>query len=255
MNQLVNNLIRRDFDRAASRYEQAAGVQRAAAQEVARLALPYLSAGTRTLDIGSGTGFMAQLLGERTEVTQCDLSHAMCLKSKNISKTVQADMHALPLRDGGFDLVVSSMTLQWSDDFPALWPELLRVARPGAHIVASLPVKPSLVTLRDAFGGGEEAFRVDHFNESGIYINHIDKLNNTIIRSNIIPYTYLYNDFYSLINSVRHIGGSNKRRSSLPKLKRSTLAYIEKNYAERYAVKEQLPLEWHVLYLLVKKHD
>ena len=98
----------------------------------------------RVLDIGTGTGRMAQLVAERAEsVVALDKSLDMLrfarAKLQNLPsgavELVQGDFTALPLPAQGFDTVLLHQVLHFAHDPAAPLAEAARVTRPGGRIV------------------------------------------------------------------------------------------------------------------------
>lgn len=96
------------------------------------------------LDIGSGAGSLAGLLGRRARsIVGVDTSRSMRLLARSrlhrsglANCTIRdADLHDLPFADGGFDLVVLDEVLGRSDDPLAGLREARRVLRPTGHLV------------------------------------------------------------------------------------------------------------------------
>jgi ubiquinone/menaquinone biosynthesis C-methylase UbiE/DNA-binding transcriptional ArsR family regulator len=97
----------------------------------------------RLLDIGTGTGRMAELFAPRTlHVTGLDKSPEMLrlararlqgLRADRID-LVQGDFLALPFKDGGFDTVLIHQVLHYAQDPGAVLGEAARVARSGGRI-------------------------------------------------------------------------------------------------------------------------
>ncbi len=95
------------------------------------------------LDVGTGTGRIAELLAPRAaHVTALDKSPEMLrlararLQGLTADKfdLVQGDFTALPLADGSFDTVLFHQVLHYALDPAAVLAEAARVARPGARI-------------------------------------------------------------------------------------------------------------------------
>ena len=64
---------------------------------------------------------------------------------------VRADAYALPFRDGAFELVFSSLMLQWCDDLDAVFAEIARVLAPGGLLLFSTFGPGTLAELREAW--------------------------------------------------------------------------------------------------------
>jgi SAM-dependent methyltransferase len=91
--------------------------------------------GTETVvDVGCGNGaYLAELRrrGHRGRVLGLDLSEGMARHSRAHAPTAIADAQALPLRDGGVDVVLSLHMLYHVPDLDRAVSELRRVLRPG----------------------------------------------------------------------------------------------------------------------------
>lgn len=132
---------RKDVWASGDRYEPYVGRwSRLVAREfLAWLALP---AGLRWLDVGCGTGALAQTILERAaprEVTGADPSEgyvAYARGSVGDTRTTfrVADAQALPFADAGFDAVVSALVLNFIPDPARALSEMRRVVRPGGTV-------------------------------------------------------------------------------------------------------------------------
>ena len=77
---------------------------------------------------------------------------------------VRADAYALPFRDGSFDLVFSSLMLQWCDDLDAVFAEIARVLKPGGVLLFSTFGPGTLAELREAWSASDApGNHVNHF--------------------------------------------------------------------------------------------
>jgi SAM-dependent methyltransferase len=95
------------------------------------------------LDVGTGTGRMAELFAPRTrQVTALDMSPEMLriarsrlqhLPAEQIS-LVQGDFAALPFAEASFDTVLFHQVLHYAQDPGAVLGEAARVTRPGGRI-------------------------------------------------------------------------------------------------------------------------
>jgi len=108
-----------------------------------------LEAGTRVLDVGTGTGALAiEVLGRwpSTGVVGVDPSAAMLGIASAVARealepataarftTVSAFADELPFEDDGFDVVISSFVLQLVPSRTAALAEIRRVLRPGGRL-------------------------------------------------------------------------------------------------------------------------
>ena len=103
---------------------------------------------TRALDVG-GRGIVAPALRARgIETVCCDLSAPMLARSGGAA--VVADEEWLPFGPGSFDLIVASLSLHWINDLPGALVQLRHALKPDGLFLASMPVLPTLSTLRTA---------------------------------------------------------------------------------------------------------
>lgn len=94
----------------------------------------------RLLDIASGTGDLAleiQRQSPECEVIASDfcadmLEHA---SRRGVRQTLVADALQLPFEDGQFDCATVAFGLRNMADYPAALKEMLRVIRPGGHLL------------------------------------------------------------------------------------------------------------------------
>lgn len=154
--------VRHAFGRAASTYTQAAALQREVESRLLEQ-LAYLDdrVPERVLDLGSGPGTASAALkakwGRQSDIIAMDLALPMLRETRAKSRfwrpihAVQADAQALPFADGAFDLVFSSLCLQWVADLPRALGELRRVMREGGLLVFSTFGPDTLVELREAY--------------------------------------------------------------------------------------------------------
>ncbi|PAX53245.1 methyltransferase domain-containing protein [Brunnivagina elsteri] len=106
--------------------------------------------GDRIVDIGCGAGndslVVAQLVGKRGKVVGVDFSNTMITEAKKRAKGLGlpveyhfGDAENLPFPDNSFDGCRAERLLQHLDNPQQAIAEMVRVAKPGANIVAAEP--------------------------------------------------------------------------------------------------------------------
>lgn len=105
--------------------------------------------GERVLDVACGTGVVTRLAAERTgndgQVAGLDVSPAMLAVARSLTPTgksiewYETSADAMPLADGGFDVVLCQMGLQFMSNKQQALEEMRRVLRPGGRIALNLP--------------------------------------------------------------------------------------------------------------------
>jgi malonyl-CoA O-methyltransferase len=142
------------FGRAAATYAGATPIQRQVAAALAdRIAL---APGARVAEFGCGVGYLHQALWPRLSPSlwiATDLAPAMAeaaargLPPQGFAAVMDA---ARPALKPGFDLVCSSLTLQWLDDPAAAVAGWRALARPGGTLAVATLIDGSFVQWRAA---------------------------------------------------------------------------------------------------------
>jgi SAM-dependent methyltransferase len=121
--------------------------------------------GMRALDVGCGTGALADVLAARlgaANVAAVDPSEpfaeACRARLPGVAVTV-ARAEALPFPDGAFDAALSQLVVNFMDDAEAGVGEMSRVTRPGGVVAACVWDYPGEMTLLRAFW--DSALEVD----------------------------------------------------------------------------------------------
>jgi malonyl-CoA O-methyltransferase len=159
--------IARSFGDAAATYNAYAGLQRTVADKL----LQRVPAGLpiRMLDLGCGTGYCAAKMHQQfpaAELVAIDLAMPMlglAAGAVPAASLVCADAQDLPLTGSTFDLVVSSLAMQWCADPQPVLQELGRVLKPGGTVLISTFGPDSLDTLRQAYRQADSGIHVNDF--------------------------------------------------------------------------------------------
>ncbi len=251
--------VRATFERAASGYDRTAVLQHEVCDRLLeRLDLVRLSP-TWVLDIGTGTGRAARGLRshyKRSLVCGLDLSEAMLHQARRAAGWwrrpvwVAGDAERLPFADGVFDLVVSSLALQWCDDLDRTFAGVRRVLAPGGLFQFSTFGPDTLRELREAWR------RVD---PEGTHVNRfldMHDIGDALVRAGFADpvmdmemMTVTYAELGQLMHDLRAIGASNanagRPRGLTP---RSRLQALEAAYEVFRRDDGSLPASYEVIY-------
>lgn len=163
---------RRNFSRAAERYDEAAVLQREIGRRMLdRLA--YVRLEPRViLDLGAGTGAITGDLAQcyrKARVMALDFAYPMLLKARTQGpwlrrpRCVCGDLEQLPFADDSADLIFSNAAVQWCADIEATFREFLRVLRPGGLLMFSTFGPDTLMELRHAWSQADDHTHVSGF--------------------------------------------------------------------------------------------
>ena len=143
---LDKNSVKKFFNRAAKSYDNAAILQEEVQKRLLQR-LDYIRHQPETvIDVGCGTGLGIRHLQKTyrgARVVGIDLAHEMLMHSRthqrwlSRERLVTADMEQMPIVDRAFDMVYSSLALQWCNDLPGTLREFARISRPGALLLFS----------------------------------------------------------------------------------------------------------------------
>jgi malonyl-CoA O-methyltransferase len=251
-------LVRRSFDRAAYHYDQVATLQREVADcllerlELIRIRPHHVA------DLGSGTGYCTRRLHRRypgARVMALDLSLAMLREARRIGPRllrrpayVCGDMQALPFAAGAFDLVLSSLTLQWCTDLFRTFQGLRQALTPGGLLLFATFGPDTLRELRESWS------KVDHY----VHVNpfpdmHVvgDAMTAAGLRDVVVDVDRIatpYPDVYTLMKELKGMGAHNVNRgrsrtlTGKGRLNRLVSAY------ERLRRDGSLPVSYEVVY-------
>jgi malonyl-CoA O-methyltransferase len=161
------------FDRASASYDAAATLQARVRNELLGRLDELKVAPRSILDLGAGTGHSTRALKRRYPkalAVAVDIAPGMLDQARGQSRwlrrfeRVRADAYALPFREASFDLVFSSLMLQWCDDLDAVFGELSRVLAPGGLLLFSTFGPGTLAELRESWAASDGApNHVNHF--------------------------------------------------------------------------------------------
>ncbi|MCG6871379.1 MAG: malonyl-ACP O-methyltransferase BioC [Gammaproteobacteria bacterium] len=208
--------VRRQFERAAAGYDAAAPLHRQVTEEVMER-LDYIRlAPRRILDAGCGTGFAGPRLASRYGVApvELDLATAMLrvVAAEPRGPRVAGDAQRLPFAAASFDLVFSSLMLQWCEPQIA-FPEFHRVLAPGGLLMFTSFGPDTLRELRAAWRAVDAGVHVHDF----LDMHHLgDMLLATGFEDPVVDqavFTLTYADFAGVVGDLRQLGAGNAARA------------------------------------------
>lgn len=254
---IIKTHIRHSFDKAASRYDEVAILQReVAGRLLERLELIKLKP-QRILDLGCGTGLNSQALDKRykkAQVLSLDLAEGMLKEARkhkswfNKQRFICGDAEALPLADNSIELIFSSLTLQWCHDLDGVFEECFRVLKPGGLLMFSTLGPDTLHELRHSWKS------VDDNNHVNAFIDMHD-IGDAMIRSRLSDpvmdvenITMTYSEVMPLMRDLKILGAHNMTQGRSRGLTgKARITALSEAY-ECYRDKGVLPATYEVVY-------
>jgi malonyl-CoA O-methyltransferase len=233
-------LVSSDFSNAAHDYDNHTNLQQKVLKNLLSK-LDHISQSALILDAGCGTGQLAQILAD-TPIIQYDIAYGMCNKARRAyAPAINGDIAALPFADNCFDIVFSSLALQWLPNYPQATRELERVVKPGGMLAISTFGSNTLKELKESFVQIDAYSHISSFISGSEFTEH-----ETIVE--------FFPDLYSIMQQLKAIGARNKmmgRRKSL--MTRRQMLEMEIYYKKRFGSPQGLPVTWETLYLVRQK--
>ena len=251
------SLSRRAFELAAKKYDEAAVLQREVATRLVERLEYMLIEPITILDAGAGTGYCTLDLANRypnAQVVALDIATNMLQQTRsksNENNTISylaCDVEHLALADNSVELIVSSLTVQWCNDYIKAFEEFKRVLKPGGSILFTSFGPDALKELRHCWHKVDSDQHVNSF----IDMHHIgDALlkagfEDPVMDNEVITITY--KDVYQIMRDLKNIGAHNVlngRRHSLTGKKRLQAMVAE---YEKFRQDGVLPMSYEIVY-------
>ncbi len=208
------------------------------------------------LDGGCGTGYGSILMSQmwpKSQITGCDLSTEMLrlAQEKNIH-TVCADLEQLPFSDKQFDLVWSSLALQWCKT-PEVYQELYRVLKQEGVLLFATLGPDTLKELNYAFSAIDQHRHVRSFFSEAETKKALQLAGFQNIQLKSEMRTIYFPDFQTLLKSVKGIGANqvgNERRKTL--LGKNAWKSVQTRY-ETLQSDSGLPVTYNLIFGFAKR--
>ncbi len=157
---LDKKIIAKKFGDAAKNYDNHAEIQKIAAKNLCKIALPFIKNNALVLDLGAGTSFISKILSNKKtfeqknlQIFETDLALEMLQNSNcnqaNIFK-IQSDIENLPFKNHSFDILISSFSLQWLQNFEQSFNHFFSLLKPQGILAFCVPLDESLGELKAA---------------------------------------------------------------------------------------------------------
>ncbi len=244
--------IAQSFSQAASRYDQAAHLQRAIGEKLLSHITPVQC--TLAADVGCGTGFITRTLQARSEHTVAvDIATGM-LQATRAScgptvSVVQADMMHLPLPAHALSMLTSNLALQWSHHPAQVFKEWRRVLTDGGELHFSTFIPGTLRELQQAWRAVDHHVHVNPFVCADDLITWLHDAGFTSISAEQETRVCHYPDIRTLAHELKSIGAHNMNADQPHGLTgKSRWQQLQTAY-ELFRCTDGLPASYEVLYV------
>ncbi|MBR7069545.1 MAG: malonyl-ACP O-methyltransferase BioC [Oxalobacter sp.] len=240
------------FSKAASSYDAIALFQRQVNERMLCLLPERLPTGfhpDHILDAGCGTGLGIQCLKTfwpDADIIGCDISPAMVETTRRKQfKAVVGDIENLPFDEAAFNLVWSSLSLQWCSAELA-FRELHRVTAPDGMVFFSTLAPGTLKEIAVAFSGLDNADHTLDFSTKNELEALLAKTGFKDILLQQETLQVFYPDIRSVMASIRGIGAGNVRKRRNALLGKNAWQTIQERY-ESFREEAGLPVTYEVV--------
>lgn len=242
--------IQNNFNKAAANYNKYAVLQQMVAKKLVNLTSKNIDKANKILDLGSGTGFVSDLVKlANKEVFELDIAYNMLSKRSGNLK-INADIENLPFRENSFDLILSSLAFQWLNNIDSAINECKRVLKDKGSLIFSVISDGSLAELKLCCASCKIDLSVNQFPTKQNLENIVAGIskNYQLIDEDII---LEYDDLYDLLNSIKKIGasyGSDSKQSSLTK---KQFELLNSFYLKNFNSSNRIFAAWRITYIFV----
>jgi len=239
------------FGKAAESYDQYALLQKDVGRQLLYL-IPDQNY-RKGLDLGCGSGFFLSDLRQLCHhLSAVDISLGMLTKAKSHALAdwhICGDAEALPFLDDSFDLVFSSLAIQWCNDLAQAFAEIKRVLTSQGYGLFATLTKGSLTELNQAWAAVDDQPHVNQFLTKEQINQYLDIAQVRCIHNQVATHTLFYSNVSEILRSLKGIGASQvngKRNQGL--LTRQQLVSLENAYEQYRQPNGLLPITYHVCY-------
>ncbi|MFD2632882.1 methyltransferase domain-containing protein [Idiomarina piscisalsi] len=251
--------VAQHFDRAATSYAQHDEIQRKAAHDLLDCANTVKPISQKTIvDIGCGPAVeTARLESYSQQYLGIDISREMLARAQTLNphlSWLQGHWTALPLANESVDWVFANLSLQWVDDLNTAFAEVYRVLKPGGIATVNTLLPGTFSSLQSSWAEVDNKPHINNFSTQADIAQATEAfpwLHKTFYTHNYVQY---FPSLRALLTSIKGVGASLvKRDNNSGLMTKSKFQTLETAY-ETYRTSDGLPLEWHIINIVLIKH-
>jgi len=254
---IEKNAIANSFSKAADQYDEYARIQHVLAHDLLKQC-PRQDKQS-VLDLGCGTGYCLpelQKIYPQANITGGDLAPGMLLHAQNHYPHFNyeiSDAENLPFENEQFDLIFSSLAVQWCDDFSRVLNEARRCLKPGGHLVLSNLAAGTLQELKQAWLEVDQHQHVNEFTLGEHLLKNISDSGFVKREVKINTHIDYHPNVRSLTDSLKRIGAHNITQGRAKGLTSPGIIKQFKTAMEKYRSEQGLPASYAVLTCVLEK--
>ena len=244
--------IKSNFNKAHKTYNQAAILQKMVAKKLVTLAQKDFVSADKILDLGSGTGFIADAVlfnFKNPKIFQLDIANQMLINNPFDTPKIVADIEALPFRENIFDLALSSLSFQWLNDLKNSISQILKILTSNGSFYFSIIADGSLQELKKTQKQCNTNLSINQFNSvtelkqilSDLKVNYQIKSETIVLE---------YQNFYALLKSIKSIGASYSKNKTY--LSRKQFGDMNSFYLNNFNLDNKVFASWQVVFVTIK---
>jgi malonyl-CoA O-methyltransferase len=249
-------IIDYNFSSKVNEYNLKANIQKKVAKKLCQIFVENIDGKIpnkiKILDLGSGTSFVSRNLLkniDNCEIYELDLSLKMLnnyqKNSKKISK-ICGDIENLPFAESSFDVVISSFSLQWLENYEELFSNLYKILKAGGILAFSIPDNKSFEELKDS------PFSINKMPDN-------QELSNILLKNRFNKKTLINEKNYEKFSNLIEILKSFKKigvNYSLPNNNKKNFKDLKKFYLKNFQNNLKCKkLSWSISYFIYYKND
>ena len=253
---------RQSFDRAAHRYDKSARLQ----QQVATRLLVLLSETKfqTILDVGCGTGQVAAAMcvdHPQASVVALDFSERMLGETQKrlaaLNKTAElvcADAECLPFGNESFDLIISSLMLQWSNDLTHNLSHMHRCLADQGQLAFSTFTQGTLKEVKASWRAVDEEVHASSFMDIDTLKQSVKLAGFSNVRIQQETIVSIYPAVREVLMDMKRIGASNAHQQRNRGLTgKQRFAAFELAYEKFRTSDMNYPCTWELAYVFGEK--
>ncbi len=248
--------VRHSFSSAVSTYDGFASLQRKVGLELLDKSDSF--AEKIILDVGCGTGFLAQEILLKPFIQQMiaiDIALPMVQATKNKLEPVSAvqyicaDTEKLPLLNGTVDQVISNLALQWCQNLTAVFNGFKRIFKPDGQILFSTFGPATLQELKTSWAEVDNYTHVNSFYSVDKLILFLEQAGFKDIHTEVKRYQSNYRTVIELMRELKGIGahnvlsGRNRNMTSKTQMQKMVDAY------EKHRINNFIPATYEIIFI------